>query len=111
MNPTERLNLITDIASKLQADYNTSEIDILLGGYGINTESVNSSRSKSGYVINLLKSQSNQVIIQIAKDLHFHPSFIDETSENEIEQEPNITLKMQKKIFISHSSHDADIVE
>lgn len=108
MNPTKRLQIITDIALKLQAEQNTSGINILLSGYGIETENVHSVNSKRQYVIDLLKSQSNGIIIQIARDLDFDVKIPDERlyPKEEISSE-----NMQKKIFISHSSSDTDIVE
>ncbi|MGM1056732.1 MAG: abortive infection family protein [Bacteroidota bacterium] len=69
LKPNDRFNLITSIALKLQAEYNTSGINILLSGYGIETESVDIVPSKRLYVLDLLKSQSEKLIVQIASDL------------------------------------------
>nr|MUH41269.1 hypothetical protein [Zobellia laminariae] len=69
LKPNERFNLITSIALKLQAEYNTTGINILLSGYGITTESVDIVPSKRLYVIDLLKSQPDKLIVQIATDL------------------------------------------
>ncbi|MGS0527334.1 hypothetical protein ACU8V7_21345 [Zobellia nedashkovskayae] len=69
MKPNERFNLITSIALKLQAGYNTTGVNILLSGYGITTESVDIVPSKRLYVIDLLKSQPDKLIVQIATDL------------------------------------------
>ena len=69
LKPNERHNLITTIALKLQAEQNTTGINILLSGYGIETEPVDIVDSKRVYVIDLLKSKSDKLIIQIASDL------------------------------------------
>lgn len=69
LKPNERYNLITAIALNLQAEENTTGINILLSGYGIETESVYIVPSKRAYVIDLLKSQPDKLIIQIASDL------------------------------------------
>lgn len=108
MNPTKRLQIITDIALKLQAEHNTSGINILLNGYGIETENGHSVSSKRQYVIDMLKSQSNEIIIEIARDLDFDVKLPNEQSKK---QEEKSRANMQKKIFISHSSSDIDIVE
>lgn len=68
LKPNERYNLITAIALKLQAEQNTTGINILLSGYGIATESVDIVPSKRAYVIDLLKAQPDKVIMQIAGD-------------------------------------------
>lgn len=105
MNPTDRLNVITEIALKLQAEYNTSGINILLSGYGIETQDISFVSSKRQYAIDLLKSQSNDTIIKIAKDLKIELPFIQES------QQEKQSINMKKKIFISHSSKDMEIVE
>lgn len=69
LKPNERFNLITSIALKLQTEHNTTGINILLSGYGIETESVDIVPSKRIYVINLLKSQPDKLIVQLASDL------------------------------------------
>ncbi len=69
LKPNDRFNLITSIALQLQAEYNTSSINILLSGYGIETESVDIVPSKRLYVLDLLKSKPDKVIVQIASDL------------------------------------------
>lgn len=69
LKPNDRFNLITSIALKLQAEYNTTGINILLSGYGIETESVDIVPSKRLYVLDLLKSQPEKTIVQIASDL------------------------------------------
>ncbi len=105
MNPKTRLNLITDIALHLQSEYNTSGINLLLAGYGIKTEDVSIVNSKRIYVIDLLKSEPSEVIIKIAQDLELNiPEYkMPETKEPK--------ANIEKKIFISHSSKDAKIVE
>jgi hypothetical protein len=65
----ERYNLIESIALKLQADLNTSRINLLLSGYGIETETVNIVPSKREYVADLLKSQSDTLLAKLASDL------------------------------------------
>lgn len=109
MNPNDRLQIITVIASQLQAEYNTTGINILLSGYGIKTDDVSIVNSKRIYAIDLLKSQSDNLIIRIAKDLKLKlPVMADFT---DIEENMKNESNKPKKIFISHSSIDIDIVE
>ncbi|MBE7648598.1 abortive infection family protein [Tenacibaculum finnmarkense] len=71
MKPHERFNLITEIALKLQAEYTTSEINLLLSGYYIKTEEWTIVPSKRKYVIDLLKNNATEENInQIAIDLN-----------------------------------------
>lgn len=94
MNPKDRLDIITNIALHLQEEYNTSDINMLLEGYKIRTDNVSSVSSKRIYVIDLLKSQKEELIIKIAKDLELD---IDLPAAK-----TNYIVNM--KIFISHSS-------
>jgi len=104
MNPSDRLILLTGIALKLQTEYNTDGIDILLSGYGVDTGNAEMIRSKKGYVIDLLKTESNDTVAQIASDLGiFLPSRV-EILKNE-------NTEKLEKIFISHSSLDSKLVE
>jgi len=98
MNPKDRLGIINSIALHLQEEYNTSGINMLLEGYGIKTENITSVSSKRTYVIDLLKSEKKELLINIAKDL-------------KLEIELPITKSTKKsnmKIFISHSSKNAN---
>lgn len=107
MNPTQRLNLITDIALNLQENSNTEGINILLSGYGIKTDDVTFVSSKRSYVIKLLKLEPIDTIIQIAKDLEIPlPENIGLVFKSE-----SVMLKKLNRIFISHSSLDKKIVE
>ncbi len=108
MNPTQKLNLITEIALELQRKYNTSGINILLSGYGIQIKDVSSVYSKRQYAIDLLNSQSNETVFKIANDLNLTSDSVLDICIDKLE---NNTLDMKKKIFISHSSKDIDIVE
>lgn len=105
MNPTNRIQVITNIALHLQAEFNTTEINMLLSGYNLPIENVSIVNSKRVYVIDLLKSQKNELIIQIANDLGLE---IPEEINMKIEKPAVLT---DPKIFISHSSLDSNIVE
>lgn len=107
MNPKDRIQIITDIALHLQAEYNTTGINMLLSGYNIPTVNVSIVNSKRVYVINLLKSQPNELIVQIANDLGLKvPEQIEMSTKKEKPRELG-----EQKIFISHSSLDIEIVE
>lgn len=105
MNPKVRLQLITEIALHLQSEYNTSGINILLSEYGIDTMDVSIVNSKRVYVIDMLKSQPDDVIINIGKDLELN------MPEIKTSQSAETNLNQNKKIFISHSSNDKLLVE
>lgn len=107
MNPTDRIQIITSIALHLQAEYNTIGINMLLSGYSIPTENVSIVNSKRVYAIDLLKSQPNELIIQIAKDLGLEvPEQTDMQTKNQLPKKLG-----EQKIFISHSNLDVKMVE
>lgn len=70
LKPYERLNIINAIALKLQADLKTIEINLLLGSYGVEPDEVNVVASKRQYVMELLKSKPDALLIKIALDLN-----------------------------------------
>lgn len=103
MNGVKRLDLIEKIAIKLQSAYSGNQINTLLAGYGITTFATSSfSASKKIHVCNLLKEIPNETIIQIASDLELDISDIEINSILNQVKNP----KMEKKVFISHSSID-----
>lgn len=69
LKPYEKLNIINAIALKLQADLKTTEINVLLANYGIEPDDVNIVASKRQYVMSLLKSKTDALLIKIALDL------------------------------------------
>ena len=69
MKKIERYNLVTNIALHLQSEMNTSEINIFLSGFGIEHEMVNIVPSKRVYVEQLLSNVSDNIILQIAREL------------------------------------------
>lgn len=107
MKPTERIKIVTNIALRLQAEYNTTQINVFLSGYNIPTENISVVNSKRVYVFDLLKSQSNEKVLQIANDLEIETP---QELNMQFQKEGKINLG-KEKIFISHSSADIDIVE
>lgn len=71
MKKIERYNLVCNIALKLQAEFNTSGINVFLGGFGIEHEMVNIVPSKRAYVENLLTGVPDSTIIELGKELGF----------------------------------------
>lgn len=61
--------MVCGIALKLQADFNTSGINIFLGGFGIEHEMVNIVPSKRVYVEELLKDAPDSIVLEIAQEL------------------------------------------
>jgi len=69
MTTIERLRIITEIATQLQASYSTSQINIFLGGFGIGNSGETIVPSKRVYVENKLSKVSEDIIIKIAKEM------------------------------------------
>lgn len=69
MKKIERYNLVCNIALKLQADFNTSGINIFLGSFGIEHDMVSIVPSKRKYVEDLLSDAPDSLIIEIGKEL------------------------------------------
>ncbi|MGW8169485.1 MAG: toll/interleukin-1 receptor domain-containing protein [Sulfurovaceae bacterium] len=70
MKPRERIRLINEIALKLQDEMKYNEIDMYLPSFGINCANHQPSvNSKRVYVQELLSSEKDATIIEIADDL------------------------------------------
>ncbi|WP_347332627.1 abortive infection family protein [Marinimicrobium locisalis] len=71
MKNIDRYNLVCNIALKLQAEFNTSGINVFLGSFGVEHDMVNIVPSKRVYVEGLLSNVPDSTVIRIARDLGF----------------------------------------
>ena len=69
MKQIERYQLVNAIALKLQQEMVTTQINVFLGGFGVEHEMVDIVPSKRTYVSALLASQSEGVVLRIAREL------------------------------------------
>jgi len=106
MNAYARMSLISEIAVKLQQEMSTSDINMLLAGYGIKNTGEKIVPSKRTFVQGKLAEISDGIILQIAKDSGIDISRYKE-HKAELNSETNVwVLADSKKIFISHISAD-----
>lgn len=70
MRKSDRYNLVTKIALQLQQTMTTSEINVFLGGFGIEHDCVSIVDSKRTYVMKLLAEVSPRTIAKLASELH-----------------------------------------
>ncbi|WP_337041303.1 toll/interleukin-1 receptor domain-containing protein [Emticicia sp. 17c] len=111
MNAAQRLNLINQIALKLQADYNTKNINAFLTSYGFKEGLQGSVSSKRTYVNDILiKSNEGLLLLKMAKDLGIDISNISDSTETEQLNTKQTPMKASK-IFLSHASDDSKIVD
>lgn len=71
MKKIDRYNLVCNIALKLQADFNTSGINVFLGSFGIEHDMVSIVPSKRTYVEGLLSDVPDSTVIEVGKELGF----------------------------------------
>ena len=108
MNAYARMSLISEIAVKLQQEMNTSDINMLLAGYGIKNSGERIVPSKRTFVQNKLAEISDGIILRIAKDSGIDISRYKE-HKAEFDSKANVwVLPDSKKIFISHLSADKE---
>ena len=69
MKQIDRYRLVNEIASKLQENMVTSQINVFLGGFGVEHDMVNIVPSKRVYVEGLLADESAGVVLRIAREL------------------------------------------
>jgi hypothetical protein len=69
----DRLRLVSEIAMYLQQEMKTSQINVFLGGFGVECQSVNIVPSKRLYVEELLAPVPEAVVLRIARELEIEP--------------------------------------
>ena len=69
MRKIDRFNLIDRIARHLQATMTTTDINVYLGGFGIDNDGTTMAQSKWVYAKELLTNVDDRTVIQIAVDL------------------------------------------
>lgn len=103
MKPLERINIIEQIASELQARMTFSSINVYLKAYGIDLSTPTSGvNSKRIYVGELLTPVSDQTIIEIANELNIPHKYT--LVENSPLIEPTFWTPLHFKLFLSHIS-------
>ncbi|WP_430411907.1 toll/interleukin-1 receptor domain-containing protein [Kordia sp.] len=108
MNPVTQHRLIQDIFFSLQTSHSMKEMVSILSGYGITNESVNDYTQTE--IKKLLATASDKVLLLIADDLKIDTSnyVIQEKGKGRTTTKPK--EKFLKKVFVSHSSKDKDVV-
>jgi len=108
MNPVTKHRLIQDIFFSLQTSHSGKEMVSILSGYGITNNSVTDYTQVE--IKKLLATASDKILLLIADDLKI------DTSNYVIQQSvkgkttTKETKKFLKKVFISHSSKDKEVV-
>lgn len=108
MNPVTQHRLIQDIFFSLQTSHSMKEMVSILSGYGITNESINDYTQTE--IKKLLATASDKILLLIADDLKI------DTSNYVIQQNvkgkttTKVTKEFLKKVFISHSSKDKEVV-
>jgi hypothetical protein len=96
------MSLINEIAVKLQQEMTTTDINLLLAGYGIKNTGENIVASKRVFVQNKLAEVAEGKVLRIAKDSGIDISRYKE-HKAAINEEANVwVLPGTKKVFISH---------
>ena len=103
MKRIERFNLIDRIARELQARMTYSDIDVYLGGFGVNTnKQTSNANSKWVYSKELLADTNDETLFKIAEELEVEHDY---TSSSDItSSESNFWLPSHFKLFLSHIS-------
>lgn len=110
MNTSEKNTLIQELSLLLFAKYEPANLRKKLESYSIKT---NQDRlKKRAYLTKTLRNQSNDMLQQIAEKEQFKPSSKTDFSPYILSSDTTKnTKKEEKKIFISHSSEDIEIVQ
>lgn len=116
MTPRERIQLQNAIGISLQGQFTTTEINHFLSSYGIVFEHQAMAKSKKLYAVEAISDQSEEVVMQIARDLDVLPKHFAAqafTAPPTAVAKPAKTMENNgiKKIFISHSNKDAPVIE
>jgi hypothetical protein len=108
MNAYARMSLINEIAVKLQQEMNTTDINVLLAGYGILNTGERIVPSKRIFVQDKLSNLDDSIILIIARDSGIDISQYKE-HKAEVDDEQNVWIfPYSKKIFISHIAREKE---
>ncbi|EDP97662.1 toll/interleukin-1 receptor domain-containing protein [Kordia algicida OT-1] len=108
MNPVTKHRLIQDIFFSLQTSHSMKEMVAILGGYGIANKTVNDYTQVE--IKKILATASDEILLLIADDLKIDTSNYVVRGKIKGKSVAKSTKKHLKKIFISHSSKDAEVV-
>lgn len=103
MSPTDKHRLIQDIYFSLQTTHSLEEVIDVLTDYGVN--SIASKIYTQESLKRLLSKTEDDIIIKIADDLNLMTSFAKKSNTSATKKPTYL-----KKIFISHSHKDKEIV-
>ena len=108
MNPVTKHRLIQDIFFSLQTSHSMKEMVTILGDYGITNGELQDYTQAE--IKKLLASANDDVLLLIAEDLKIDTSHYVIRGKVDGKSVTKSTRKFLKKIFISHSSKDEEIV-
>lgn len=99
MNNLERLRLINQISVTLQEGYSTSQINVFLAGFGIPNSGEQIVPSKRVHVENKLSTESESVIIKIARELEIPLDIKVDQNHESISLKESIVLALESSDF------------
>jgi hypothetical protein len=108
MNPVTKHRLIQDIFFSLQTSHTMKEMVAILDGYGITNETINDYTQQE--IKRLLSAANDEVLLLIAEDLKIDTSHYVIRRKEKGKSVAKSTRKFLKKIFISHSNQDKEVV-
>lgn len=108
MNPVTQHRLIQDIFFSLQTSHSAKEMVSILSGYGITNESIADYTQIE--IKKLLATASDEILLLIADDLRIDTSNYVILEKVKGKPATKSTKKYLKKIFISHSTKDKEVV-
>lgn len=123
MKPSERLRHINTIASKLQQEYSTSQINVLLAGFGIENSGEQIVPSKRIHVENKLSTVSDNLIVKIGNELGIVPESTVDLKHEKLDlkekiirelvnDDPSvIDMILDEYPSLKHSHHDFETLE
>nr|WP_298926556.1 toll/interleukin-1 receptor domain-containing protein [uncultured Allomuricauda sp.] len=109
LNPTTRMDVLKQISTYLQKTFTTKEINTLLTGYGFRAEA-EAVVSKRVYALEIIETAPDQILLKMVEDMGLEFELELESSFNISKMERSNHQK-ERRVFISHSNKDLEIVE
>ncbi|QHI36695.1 hypothetical protein IMCC3317_20600 [Kordia antarctica] len=108
MNPVTKHRLIQDIFFSLQTSHSAKEMVNILSGYGVTNDSIADYTQIE--IKKLLATASDEILLLIADDLRIDTTDYVIQKQAKGKTTTKATKKFLKKVFISHSAKDKEVV-
>ncbi|TDE17684.1 toll/interleukin-1 receptor domain-containing protein [Dyadobacter psychrotolerans] len=110
MTPRQKLKVYQDLATTILSEHSFEQAKNLLSMYGLSMEWTKFDLPPEAFLVDTFLFHDPNSVFEMAKDYEVEIPLEDAKTKSENNQNESIVNSPAKKIFISHSSQDRDVV-